>query len=369
MNTPDQDSLEISAAEAAAAACPEQPLFDIREPGERQSGSPLGAQTASPEEILERARRGELAAGQTVFLICQEGIRSMTLVRELRARGVTGALSVAGGFQAWLALGLPSVTPDELNDHQARRYARHLVLPQVGPKGQKKLLESRVLLAGLGGLNSPAAMYLAAAGVGTLGLVDFDRVERSNLQRQVLHGENTLGSQKTASARARLQELNPEVETVVIEQRIGDDNAGELVRGWDLVIDGTDNFPARYALNRACIGVSIPLVYGSVSRFQGQVSVFWPAGTDPSGPCLACLVSQAPGARDAPRCAEAGVLGAVPGIVGTLQATEALKLLLGAGEALLGRLLLIDALGMDFRVMKIPRAPNCTECGAGVRQV
>jgi len=271
---------------------------------------------------------------------------------------------VAGGFLAWQAAELPVGYPAGLDADQAQRYARHLVMPQVGVKGQQKLHASRILLAGLGGLNSPAALYLAAAGVGKLGLLDDDRVERSNLQRQILYGENALGAKKTKSASATLTNQNPDVEFEIIDRRVNEENATNLIEGWDIVIDGTDNFPARYALNDACVELSVPLVYGAVMRFQGQVSVFCAGGEHDTIPCFRCMMPQAPAPEDVPGCSDAGVLGVMPGIVGTLQATEAIKLILGAGQPLAGRLLMIDALNMQFHETRIRRNPECPACGA-----
>jgi molybdopterin/thiamine biosynthesis adenylyltransferase/rhodanese-related sulfurtransferase len=325
-------ALEVSVEEAAGMACPARPLFDIRTVPERQLGVPRGAISLSIEELLDNLQtdRGQKEAGG--YILCAEGERSLTLVEQLEDQGVNGFFSVTGGFQAWAKAGLPTGYPQGLDAAQADRYARHLVMPQVGPEGQRKLLESRILLAGLGGLNSPAALYLAAAGVGTLGLVDNQVVERSNLQRQVVHRESRIGQMKTDSAADSLSSLNPEIETRIFNQHVDSSNAESLLEGWDVVIDGTDNFPARYALNDACVKHGIPLVYGAVMRFQGQVSVFWPGAPghapDKAPPCFRCMVPEAPLPQDTPGCAVAGVLGVLPGIVGTLQANEALKLVL-----------------------------------------
>jgi len=368
VSTPSTPALEISAEEAATLACPNRPLIDIREDHERLQGTPRGAIVLPEERLLEHCReRGVHAQG---FLLCAEGVRSLAAARLLRDRGFDAYLSVAGGFLGWQQAGLPVGYPDGFDARSAQRYARHLVMPQVGPAGQRRLQRARMLLVGLGGLNAPAALYLAGAGVGRLGLVDPDHVERSNLQRQVIHGESTLGHNKAASARARIQDLNPDVETVVLEQRIDGRNAAGIVADWDIVLDGTDNFAARYALNEACVQQGKPLVYGAVMRFQGQVSVFWRgcpgellAGSAQAAPCFSCLFPQAPAPEDAPSCAAAGVLGVLPGIVGTLQASEALKLALGIGQPLIGRLLLIDALGMEFRQARIAADPACAVCG------
>jgi molybdopterin/thiamine biosynthesis adenylyltransferase/rhodanese-related sulfurtransferase len=369
MPEPAVSALELTVAEAASSACSIRPVIDIRENSERLVGIPRGAVAMTVEELLAQCRCAGDDSQPGGYLLCAEGVRSLDAVRRLRRAGFSGFLSVAGGFQAWRDAGLPVGYPEGFDSASAQRYARHLVMPQVGAEGQRKLLRTRILLAGLGGLNAPAALYLAAAGVGRLGLVDPDRVERSNLQRQVVHAESTLGRNKAVSAQARIRDLNPDIETVVIERRIEAENAAEVLAGWDIVIDGTDNFPARYALNEACVRLGVPLVYGAVMRFQGQVSVFWPARPAPSeaspdgpAPCFRCLFPQPPAAADAPGCAEAGVLGVLPGIVGTLQASEALKLALGIGQPLVGRLLMLDALNMEFRQARIAADPECPAC-------
>jgi len=368
---PKQPPLEISVAEAAALCCPNRPLIDIREPRERTLGVPERAVPLSTDALLERCGQAGHGRDHGGFVLCAEGVRSLELVRLLRQLGHYGYQSVQGGFKAWQESGLPVGYPEGFDALSAERYARHLVMPQVGPRGQRALSRSRILLAGLGGLNAPAALYLAAAGVGRLGLLDADRVDRSNLQRQIIHAESTLGQSKTVSARARIADLNPDVKTEVIEQFVDADNAADLVAQWDVVIDGTDNFAARYALNDACVQLGKPLVYGAVMRFQGQVSVFWPSfphaewGVEPvSAPCFRCMLPQAPAAADVPSCAEAGVLGVLPGIVGTLQATEAIKLVLGIGQPLIGRLLMIDASTMEFRQARIAPSPDCMTCSA-----
>lgn len=249
---------------------------------------------------------------------------------------------------------LPALDPDEY-----RRYARHLVLPDVGLEGQRRIKGARILLVGAGGLGSPAALYLAAAGVGTLGLVDFDRVDLSNLQRQVLHGTNAVGQAKVASAAARIRDLNPHVEVVCHETRLTSANALEILGDYDVIVDGADNFATRYLTNDACVLLGKPNVYGAIFRFEGQASVF----ATPDGPCYRCLFPEPPPPDSVPNCAEGGVLGVLPGLVGTIQATEALKLVLGIGESLAGRLLLVDALTMQFRSVNLRRDPECPACG------
>lgn len=257
---------------------------------------------------------------------------------------------------------VPVTTPRDLpplSHDEILRYSRHLILPDVGTEGQRKLKAARVLLIGAGGLGSPLALYLAAAGVGHIGLVDFDVVDVTNLQRQVLHGTSDVGTPKLVSARKRIAEVNPHVELTTYEEPLTSANALEIFRGYDLVVDGTDNFPTRYLVNDACVLLGIPNVYGSIYRFEGQASVF---GTK-DGPCYRCLYPEPPPPGLVPSCAEGGVLGVLPGLVGTLQATEAIKLILGIGEPLVGRLLLVDALGATFRTVKVRKDPNCPACG------
>jgi molybdopterin/thiamine biosynthesis adenylyltransferase/rhodanese-related sulfurtransferase len=369
MNSRPQKYSEVSAREAAESCSSRSPLIDIRSAAERGIGTPIGALCMSAEEVLERTIKSPSAFAGGAYILCAKGVRSHQLVQQLSEQGIDTFASVAGGYSAWADAGLEIEFPAGLNAQQADRYARHLVMPQVGPDGQQKLLKSRMLLLGLGGLNSPAALYLAAAGVGTLGLVDYDRVERSNLQRQIIHDEPRIGQLKIRSAAERITGLNPDTELILFEQRVNPGNAAALVEGWDVVIDGSDNFPARYALNEACVKHGIPLVYGAVMRFQGQVSVFWPAApgtlSSHASPCFQCMFPDAVAAQDAPGCAEAGVLGILPGIVGTLQASEALKLVLGIGQPLLGRLLMFDALNMDFRQTRIKPRASCPCCDRG----
>jgi molybdopterin/thiamine biosynthesis adenylyltransferase/rhodanese-related sulfurtransferase len=361
--------LEVSARQAADGEFGEFPVIDIRTRSERMIGVPLQSVVCAPSELFQRATGQSDTGPPGAYLICAAGIRSLELARRLRESGQGEFFSIRGGFRAWSEAGLPARYPDGFSARQAERYARHLVMPQVGPEGQARLMNSKVLLVGLGGLNSPAALYLAAAGVGTLGLVDDDEVELSNLQRQVIHSQRRVGEAKTDSAALRIAELDPDIVIRNFRQRVTRENAQSLVSGWDVVVDGTDSFDARYALNAVCVENGIPLVYGAVMRFQGQVSVFWPAAPDGSSPpaeptaCFECLMPEPPPPDDTPSCAEAGVLGVLPGIVGTLQATETLKILLGLGSTLTGRLLMFDALNMEFRKAGIRRRPDCACCG------
>lgn len=254
----------------------------------------------------------------------------------------------------------PSATPlPELTNEEILRYGRHLILPEVGIDGQRRLKQARILLVGTGGLGSPAALYLAAAGVGTLGLVDFDTVDVTNLHRQIIHGTSDVGRSKLDSAGDRLREVNPHVTLERFDTRLTSANALEIARGFDLVVDGSDNFPTRYLVNDTCVLLGIPNIYGSIFRFEGQASVF----AHPQGPCYRCLFREPPPPGSVPSCAEAGVFGVLPGLVGTIQATEAIKLVLGLGDALVGRLLLIDTVRMRFRSIEVRKDPDCPACG------
>jgi sulfur-carrier protein adenylyltransferase/sulfurtransferase len=336
-------------------------LLDIRERHELTAGTAAGARLLG-RGMLELAI-GEIVddVEQPLVLMCAGGDRSLLSAASLASMGYRRVFNLAGGFNAWREAGLPiaAVEIDELE--YLERYARHLAIPEIGEAGQKRLADSHVLIVGAGGLGSPAALYLAAAGVGCLTIIDADRVERSNLQRQILHSDHLIGHLKTESAAQRLHALNPEIEIRTVSSRLGDDNADRLVAAADLVVDGSDNFPTRYLLNDVCIRHRKPLVYGAVMRFSGQVAVF-DAG-DGRSPCYRCLFPEPPRPEDAPNCAEAGVLGVMPGVIGCLQATEALKLLLDLGEPLRSRLLIFDALAGSFRSVKLVRDPACSSCG------
>lgn len=334
-------------------------LLDVREPGEWALGSPPEALRIALGALDAALAEGRVPPGAVVAL-CATGRRSRDAARRLRAAGRAEAWSLDGGFAAWKAAGLPQAPVSQLDAEDRERYARHLLLPQVGEAGQLRLARATVLLVGAGGLGSPVALYLAAAGVGTLRIVDPDRVERSNLQRQVLHADDRVGESKVVSARRTLNALNPRVRIDAVAARLDAGNVRALLDGVDVVVDGSDNFAARYVLDTACTAAGLPWVYGAIHRFEGQVAVF---GGAPGAPCYRCLFPDPPAAQDAPNCAEAGVLGVLPGLVGSLQATEALKLLLGIGTPLRGRLLLVDALGAAFRTLGVPRDPQCPGCG------
>jgi adenylyltransferase/sulfurtransferase len=301
-----------------------------------------------------------------IVLYCAGGVRSALAARNLQEMGYQNVISLVGGFNGWKNAGFSFKVPTFLNDEQRIRYSRHTMLSEIGEAGQIKLLESKVLLIGAGGLGSPAALYLAAAGVGTLGIVDFDDVDVSNLQRQVLHGNKDVGRPKVESAADRLTDLNPDVKVIGYREPITSENALEIIREYDVVLNGSDNFPTRYLVNDACQFLKKPLVDASIFMFEGQATVYQPA--DPAhgiegGPCYRCLYPDPPPPGEVPSCAEAGVLGVLPGIVGSIQAIEAIKVILGIGEPLVGKLLMIDTLDMSFRTLKIRRNPDCPVCG------
>ncbi len=338
-------------------------LVDIREPDEVAGGSPPGA-TRIVRGFLELQIEDVVRDSSTpVVLLCAGGSRSLLAADDLLRLGFDQVYSVVGGFSRWKTDGLPVEVPKMLDARQRERYARHVRIPEVGEEGQLALLSSRVLLVGAGGLGSPAALYLAAAGVGTLGIIDDDIVDRSNLQRQILHTDERVGSLKVESARKTLTALNPDVNIIALPERLTRDNVEEIFAGYDVIIDGTDNFQTRYLVNDASVKLGIPNVHGSIFRFEGQVSVFWPGRPDSPGPCYRCLFPEPPPPDLAPSCAEAGVLGVLPGVVGTLEAVEAIKLIIGQGDPLVGRLLHYDALKASFSTYRIDRDPKCRYCG------
>jgi sulfur-carrier protein adenylyltransferase/sulfurtransferase len=335
-------------------------LVDVRGEDEWAGGYIPGATLVPLRELTERI--GEVVPDKTtpVVLYCAVGARSLRAAHALAELGYERPVSIAGGIVDWLNRGYPSTMERTLEPAQRERYSRHFLIPEVGERGQLKLLDSSILLIGAGGLGSPAALYLAAAGVGRVGIVDDDVVDESNLQRQVLHSTARLGEPKAQSARRTLEELNPDVEVVTLEERITSENVDAiLARGWDVIVDGADNFPTRYLLNDAAVWHDVPIVHGSIFRFEGQVTVFKPH----VGPCYRCLFPQPPPPELAPSCAEGGVLGVLPGVIGSLQANEALKLALDVGDPLVGRLLLFDALSASFTEVAIRRDPECPVCG------
>ncbi|MGH8184602.1 MAG: molybdopterin-synthase adenylyltransferase MoeB [Rhodanobacteraceae bacterium] len=339
-------------------------LLDVREPYEQATGMAEGAVALPLGEVLQRM--GEVAPNRSreILTICAHGPRSLRAAQALQQLGYSSVVSVAGGTARWIEEGLPIGKPGGDEDFYDR-YSRHLRLPEVGEAGQRKLESARVVLLGAGGLGSPAAYYLAAAGVGTLVIADDDVVERSNLQRQILHTEDRIGVSKLESAAQALHALNPRVNVEGLPERVTSVNVEALLDGADVVLDGADNFPVRYLLNDACVKLGKPLVYGAVQRFQGQVSVFDAGRQRGTAPCYRCLFPQPPAAADAPNCSEAGVLGVLPGVVGMLQAAEVIKLILGIGEPLVGRVLMFDALAMRFHETRLAPDPACPVCATG----
>ena len=348
---------------AAAMANGTRPiLIDCREADEHAQGA-IDGTVFIPRGFLEqRVEKVAPDRDAPVVLYCASGTRSVLAARSLTELGYTDVKSLAGGFSGWKRAGLPWSAPRTLRADQEARYSRHTMLPEVGLAGQLKLLASKVLCIGAGGLGSPSSMYLAAAGVGTIGMIDDDVVDASNLQRQILHATDRVGVAKVDSAETTLRGLNPDVKVDKHRTRITADNAVQLIGGYDVVIDGADNFATRYLVNDTALKLGKPVIHASIFRFEGQITVFPATGS----PCYRCLYPSPPPAEDAPSCAEAGVLGVLPGIMGVLQATEAIKLLLGMGETLAGRLLCYDAMKTKFRELKLRRDPKCPTCGDGV---
>jgi len=335
-------------------------VIDVRERDEAEAGIVPGARVV-PRSFLElRIEEAVPDRNADVVLYCASGARSLLSGRTLGDMGYQRVRNLAGGINAWTQAGLPVEKPVRLTPAQKSRYSRHLLIPEVGEVGQAKLLASKMLLIGAGGLGSPAALYLAAAGVGRIGIVDDDAVDESNLQRQVLHSTDRVGRPKTESARETIQGLNPDVQVDEYRLRLGRDNALDLIAKYDLLVDGSDNFGTRYLINDACALLGKPNVHGSIFRFDGQATTFVPGG---GRPCYRCLFPEPPPPELAPNCQEAGVLGALPGIIGVIQAIEALKIVLGKGELLVGRLMLYDALSQTFREVKYARDPACPACG------
>jgi molybdopterin/thiamine biosynthesis adenylyltransferase/rhodanese-related sulfurtransferase len=360
-----QQIREVDTLEAAAARDAGAVVLDVREPDEYQQGAIPGAIHIPRGQLESNVENRITDKGVPVLVHCASGVRSAFAAKTLQDLGYADVVSVKGGFNRWKDEGRDWKVPVTLSPDQRTRYSRHILLPEVGEAGQLALLDARVLLLGAGGLGSPAALYLAAAGVGTLGVVDMDVVDESNLQRQILHNVERLGERKVDSAKKTLTALNPDVNVVTHDVRLGADNIVDILSGYDVVVDGTDNFPVRYLLNDAALKVGIPVVHGSIFRFEGQATVFEPF----DGPCYRCLIPEPPPAEMAPSCAEAGVLGVLPGIVGSIQALEAIKLLLDLGDPLVGRLLAYDSLEQSFRTFKVNRDPKCPACSLAPEQI
>jgi sulfur-carrier protein adenylyltransferase/sulfurtransferase len=354
------DEVDAPRAHELLASIDPPLLVDVREQDEWSEGHLPGAVHVPRGNLESRIERAAPDRARPIILYCQSGSRSAFAAKTLAELGYENVVSLAGGFTDWKRNGFTTELPRVLDPERRSRYSRHLLIPEVGEEGQLKLLDSRILLIGAGGLGSPASLYLAAAGVGRLGIVDDDRVDASNLQRQIAHSTESLGEWKADSAKRTLEALNPDVEVVAYKERLTSENVDRILAdGWDVIVDGADNFPTRYLVNDASVFHNIPVVHGSIYRFEGQVTVFKPQ----EGPCYRCLFPHPPPPELAPSCAEGGVLGVLPGIIGSLQANEALKLALGIGESLSGRLLLFDALETEFSEVTLRRDPNCPVCG------
>ena len=349
---------EVSPQQVDALAPGAATVVDVREASEWEQGHVPGAAHVSKSYIEQQIEAAAPDRDAPVILYCAGGIRSLFAAQTLAEMGYTDVASMAGGFQAWKGAGLEFDTPVVLSAEQKNRYSRHLLIPEVGSAGQARLLGSKALLIGAGGLGSPAALYLAAAGVGTIGIVDFDVVDVSNLQRQIIHTTDRVGERKVESAKRSINALNPEINVVAHEEMLVAENVERIIAGYDVILDGTDTFETRYILNDAAVAAGIPVVHASVFRFEGQLTTFVPY----EGPCYRCLYPTPPPPELAPGCSVAGVLGVVPGILGLLQANEALKVLLGIGTTLAGRLLLFDALETEFTELKLRRDPQCPVC-------
>ena len=344
------DITEIDTSDAAERiAAGNVVVLDVREPDEFDQGSLAGVVHIPRGHLEAQVETRIVDKSVPVVVYCAGGVRSAFAARTLQELGYSNVVSMAGGFGKWKDEGRAWTTPVALSAEQRNRYQRHLLLPEVGVAGQAKLLQSKVLLLGAGGLGSPAALYLAAAGVGTIGIVDMDEVDASNLQRQILHNIDRIGDRKVDSAKKTLTMLNPDVNVVTYDTRLAASNIIDIISGYDVIVDGADNFPSRYLLNDASVKLGIPVVHGSIFRFEGMVSVFHPL----RGPTYRDMVPQPPPAEMAPSCAEAGVLGVLPGIVGSIQALETIKLLLDLGDSLIGRILAIDTTEMSFRTFNL----------------
>ena len=333
-------------------------LLDVREREEYREGH-LDGSVSLPRGFLEmRVEEAVPDKSAPIIAYCAGGVRSLIAARTLKEMGYENVASMSGGYTAWKNAGYKWVADRQFTPEQITRYARHFTLPEVGEKGQAKLLEGKVLCIGAGGLGSPVAFYLAAAGVGTIGIIDHDVVDMSNLQRQILHTNDRVGMPKVESAQKTLNALNPEVKIVPFNERLSSENVMRIIKDFDIIVNGCDNFPTRYLINDACVMAKKPLVDGSIFQFEGQATVFYPG----RGPCYRCLFPEPPPPGAAPSCAEAGMLDVLPGLVGCVQALEAMKLILGAGKPLIGRMMHFDTLSGDVRVLKLRRDPNCLVC-------
>lgn len=351
--------LSVDEVQKLAAKNGKYLLLDVREKEEYREGH-LEGSVSIPRGFLEMRVESAIPEKSTpIIAYCAGGVRSLLAAKDMKEMGYHEVISMSGGYSAWKTAGYQTVQDRQFTPEQMTRYSRHFLLPEVGEEGQAKLLDAKVLMVGAGGLGSPSAFYLAAAGVGTMGIIDPDMVDLSNLQRQILHTNDRIGQPKTDSAKQTLQALNPDVRVITYQKKLASENVLEIIKDYDIIVDGCDNFPTRYLVNDACVMVNKPNVHGSVFQFDGQVSVFYPG----KGPCYRCLYPEPPPPGMAPSCAEAGVLGVLPGLIGTIQALETIKLILEKGDPLIGKLLCFNTLSMEIITLNLKKDPNCPVCG------
>ncbi len=333
-------------------------LLDVREKEEYREGH-LEESVSLPRGFLEIKVETTVPDKSTpVIAYCAGGVRSLLAAKDMKEMGYSEVISMSGGYSAWKAAGFKEVQDRQFTPEQLSRYSRHFLLPEVGEEGQAKLLDAKVLIVGAGGLGSPSAYYLAAAGIGTMGIVDHDVVDMSNLQRQILHNNDRVGQPKTESAKQTIQALNPDVRVITYQDKLTSANVMDIIKDYEIIVDGCDNFPTRYLVNDACVIANKPNVHGSIFQFEGQASVFDPA----NGPCYRCLYPEPPPPGMAPSCAEAGVLGVLPGLIGCIQALETIKLVLGKGDTLVGKLLCFNTLTMEIMTLNLKKDPDCPVC-------
>jgi molybdopterin/thiamine biosynthesis adenylyltransferase/rhodanese-related sulfurtransferase len=353
---------EIDVKEAYNKLSSDAIIIDIREKDEIKSGSPIGSYRVSKGVLEMQISNITSNSNVHIALMCAGGSRSLLAANSLLQMGYSNVFSVKGGFKAWKDQSLPFEIPKSLNESDLERYKRHLLIPEIGEKGQIKLLKSKILIVGAGGIGSSVAYYLAAAGVGTIGIIDNDIVDKTNLQRQILHTDDSIGKPKVESAKERLQALNPDIDIKIYNERVTKHNIEEIFQDYDIVLDGTDNFNTRYLINDACVKLKKPNIHGSVFLFEGQVSTFWPSYEKENAPCYRCLYASPPPSELAPSCAEAGVLGVLPGMVGILCATEAIKIITEVGDLLVSKLLVYNALDWEFDIFDIEADKECKYC-------
>ena len=351
--------LSVDEVQKLAAKNGKYLVLDVREKEEYREGH-LAGSVSIPRGFLEMRVESAIPEKSTpIIAYCAGGVRSLLAAKAMKEMGYQEVISMSGGYSAWKAAGHQTVQDRQFTPEQMTRYSRHFMLPEVGEEGQAKLLDAKVLMVGAGGLGSPAAFYLAAAGVGTMGIIDPDVVDLSNLQRQILHTNDRIGQPKTDSAKQTLQALNPDVRVITYQEKLTSENVLKIIKDYDIIVDGCDNFPTRYLVNDACVMVNKPNVHGSVFQFDGQASVFYPG----KGPCYRCLYPEPPPPGMAPSCAEAGVLGVLPGLIGIIQALETIKLILGKGDPLVGKLLCFNTLSMEITTLNLKKDPDCPVCG------